>query len=47
MRITRRGKIVRALAIGAGIALLVWVSGRVWWTENGYCFGSMADCVGL
>jgi hypothetical protein len=45
MRITRRGKIVRAVAILAGIALIVWASGRIWYTgEGGYCIGSMSEC---
>jgi uncharacterized membrane protein len=44
MRLTRRGRIVRALAIGAGIALIVWASGRLWYTPTGYCIGSMSEC---
>ena len=48
MRLNRRGRIVRALLIAAGIALLVWVSGHLWYTvEGGYCIGSMSECVGL
>ena len=47
MRITRRGKIVRALAIGAGIALVIWLSGRIWWTGSRFCWGTMSNCVGL
>jgi hypothetical protein len=47
MRLNRRGRIVRALLIGAGIALLLWLSGRIWWTDEGYCFGSVTACVGL
>ena len=48
-RLTRRGRIVRALLIGAGIALSLWfISSRVWYTgEGGYCIGSMAKCIGL
>jgi len=45
MRLTRRGRIVRALAIGAGLALLLWISGHVWATESGYCIGSLSECV--
>jgi hypothetical protein len=45
MRLTRRGRIVRALAIGAGIALILWASGQIWYTgEGGYCIGSMSEC---
>jgi hypothetical protein len=46
MKLTKRGKRVRALLILAGIIFLVWVSGNVWVTDDGgYCFGSMAQCV--
>jgi hypothetical protein len=44
MRLTRRGRIVRAIAIAAGIALIVWASGQVWYTGAGYCIGSMGEC---
>ena len=42
--ITRRGKIVRALAIGVGIALLWWLMGNLWWTGGGYCIGDIIEC---
>jgi hypothetical protein len=44
MRLTRRGRIVRAVAIAAGLALLWWISGHVWITEGGGCIGSMSEC---
>jgi hypothetical protein len=48
MRLNRRGRIVRALLIAAGIALGLWVAGNVWYTgEGGYCIGSMSKCIGL
>jgi hypothetical protein len=47
MRLTRRGRIVRAVAIAAGIAFVIWVSGQVWWTGTGYCIGSLSECVKL
>lgn len=47
MKLNRRGRIVRALLIAAGIALLLWLSGHIWYTGGGYCVGSMAKCVGL
>ncbi len=48
MRLTRRGKIVRALVIGAGFALVFWLSGRIWWTDEGrFCWGTLSSCVGL
>lgn len=42
--ITRRGKIVRAVLIGLGIAFLWWAIGNIWWTGEGYCVGSMVEC---
>jgi hypothetical protein len=48
MKLTRRGRIARALLIGAGIILALWIAGRVWYTgEGGYCIGSMAKCIGI
>jgi hypothetical protein len=47
VKITRRGRIVRALLIGAGIALALWVAGNLWWTGERICLGSMSKCVGL
>jgi hypothetical protein len=46
MKLTKRGKRVRAVLILAGVALVYWVSGNVWWTgDEGYCIGSMVECV--
>jgi hypothetical protein len=48
MKITRRGRIVRAIVLIAGAALaLAFISSRIWWTGGGYCVGSMAQCVGI
>ena len=46
MRLTKRGRIVLIYvpAAFALTALLVWISANVWWTGEGYCFGSMAEC---
>ena len=33
-----------------GIPLLVlgfYLINHIWWTDNGYCFGSMEKCIGL
>ena len=46
-RLTKRGRIVLiyAPAAFALIALLVWVSARVWYVEGvGYCIGTMVEC---
>ena len=49
MKITRRGRIVRAIVLIAGAALaLSFISSHIWWTgEGGYCIGSMSECIGL
>jgi hypothetical protein len=48
MRITRRGRIVRAIVLIAGALLaLSFISSRVWYTPAGYCIGSMSECVGI
>jgi hypothetical protein len=47
MKINRRGRIVRAILIGAGIALALWIAGQVWWTGEGWCIGSMSKCIGV
>ena len=45
MKITRRGKIVRAIAIVLGLALVYWISGHVWYVPGeGYCLGSLDSC---
>jgi hypothetical protein len=48
MRLTKRGRIVLIYtpAAFALTALLVWISANVWWTGEGYCFGSMTKCMG-
>ena len=47
MRLTKRGRLV-LIYIPAAIALLaliVWVSGNVWYVPGeGYCIGTMAEC---
>jgi len=47
MTLTKRGKRVRAVLILAGVILLLLISGRLWWSESGWCWGSMTQCVGL
>ena len=45
MKLTKRGKRVRAILILAGIALLWWVSGHFWITQGGgVCIGSIVEC---
>jgi hypothetical protein len=47
MKITRRGRIVRAILIGLGLILALWfTSSQVWYSDTGWCIGSMSECVG-
>lgn len=47
MKLTKRGKKVRALLILATVCAFIWlmVTG-FWWTENGICLGTMTECLG-
>lgn len=48
MKFTRRGKVVRALAlllVAIGILYGIGkVSTDLWWTDSGYCWGSYEKC---
>jgi hypothetical protein len=44
MKLTKRGKRVRAILILAGMALLYWVTGNFWWNESSICIGEMVEC---
>jgi hypothetical protein len=47
-RLTKRGKRVRALFIVAAIAAAIWwLTSGLWWTGEGWCVGTMGECVGL
>ncbi len=35
--------LLAGIATAAGI---IYLSGRIWWVGSGYCFGSMAECMG-
>jgi len=46
MRLNKRGKRVRALLIlAAVVAVIWWMSSGLWWTGEGWCIGTMAQCV--
>jgi uncharacterized membrane protein HdeD (DUF308 family) len=49
MKLTKRGeRVFKALTVIGILALLFGiyeVIGNLWWTENGYCWGSMVECV--
>jgi len=45
MKLTRRGKQVRAVFIVIGIWAIWQVSTSLWWTETGYCWGTAIECM--
>jgi hypothetical protein len=47
MKLTKRGKRVRAVAILIGIYSIAMIATHFWWSANGPCWGSMQHCVGL
>jgi hypothetical protein len=44
MKLTKRGKQVRAVAILAAVVAIWYVSGHVWWVGDHYCWGTMTEC---
>lgn len=44
MKLTKRGKRVRAVAILFGIIAIYYILNHIWWVGNGYCWGSMVKC---
>ena len=44
MKLTKRGKRVRAVAILVAAVAIWYVSGHVWWVEDHYCWGTMTEC---
>ena len=47
MKLTKRSKQVRAVAIVFGIWIIFLVATHLWWTGSGYCWGSLTECVKL
>ena len=49
MKLNRRGRfILRGLPVLIALAWLLWqVSTNLWWTDGGYCWGSMAECFNI
>ena len=45
MKLTKRGKRVRAIFILIGLWAIWQVSMNLWWTEDGYCWGTMVECM--
>ena len=48
MRLTRRGRIVRAIVIALLIVAIIYtLSALIWYTGEGYCLGTMSSCVNI
>ena len=45
MKLTKRGKRVRAVFILVAIVAIWQVVGHLWWVGDGYCWGDMAECM--
>ena len=45
MKLTKRGKRVRAVLILIGLFAIWQVSMNLWWTDGGYCWGTMVECM--
>jgi len=44
MKLTRRGKQVRGVAIVLGIVAIYYLSTHINWVGDGWCFGSITAC---
>jgi hypothetical protein len=44
MKLTKRGKRVRAVLILISLWGVWQVSGHLWWVEDHYCWGEMVQC---
>lgn len=45
MKLTKRGKRVRAVLILIALFAIWQVSINLWWTKDGYCWGTMVECM--
>ena len=45
--LNKRGRQVRALLILAALILALFLAGRVWFDGEGWCIGSMTQCIGI
>ena len=46
MKLNKRGKRVRAVLILAGVVIFIWwMTSGLWWTGEGWCAGTMTECV--
>ncbi len=44
MKLTKRGKRVRAVFILAAAVAVWYVMGHIWWVGDHYCWGTMTEC---
>jgi len=44
MKLTKRGKRVRAVAILLGIIAIYYITSHIWWVGDHYCWGDMIEC---
>jgi hypothetical protein len=44
MKLTQRGKRVRAIAIFVGLIAIYYIVTHLWWVGDGYCWGDMVKC---
>lgn len=44
MKLTKRGKRVRAVFILAAAIAVWYVMGHIWWVSDHYCWGTMTEC---
>jgi hypothetical protein len=44
MKLTKRGKRVRAVAILLSAVAFYYVTSHVWWVGDHYCWGTMTEC---
>jgi len=44
MKLTKRGKRVRAVLILAAAVAIYYITGHIWWVGDGYCWGTMTEC---
>lgn len=45
MKLTKRGKRVRAVLILAGVVGLYFVMAHLWWVGDHYCWGTLLECL--
>jgi hypothetical protein len=44
MKLTKRGKRVRAVLILAATVAILYTSSHLWWVGDHYCWGDMVEC---